>query len=329
MSNNSVLEVKNLTKFYKQRGSNKLFSKKENIEAVGGVSFHVNEGEIFGIIGESGCGKSTLGRVIVRLEEPTSGEILFRRKDSKIILKNNAKEYHRLIQMVFQNPFDSFLPTETIREILMRPLIIHNIGKDESERNNLIIKTLEDGGLSPAKDYLDRYPHELSGGQLQRISILRSMIVDPAFIVTDEPVSMLDVSVRADIIGLLQKLTKEYKTAVMFISHDIAVIRYIADRCAVMYLGKIVEMGKTDDIIANPKHPYTQALITNTASIDIDHPVKKIPIKGEAPSPIHPGPGCYFAPRCYCACERCFKEYPEIKQLKDGRSVSCHLVKEG
>ena len=209
---------------------------------------------------------------------------------------------------------------------MMRPLEIHGIGADETKRRELVLSVLEDGGLHPAKDFMDRYPHELSGGQLQRISILRSMMVNPLFLVVDEPVSMLDVSVRADIINMLTGLTKKYDTCILFISHDIAVIRYVADRTAVMYLGRIVEMGDTDTIIHDPKHPYTRALVSNCATIDLDKDVKKIKITGEAPSPIEPGPGCYFAGRCSQACDKCTKEYPEERILPDGRLVACHLV---
>ena len=286
-----------------------------------------DDASIFGIIGESGCGKSTMGRVLVNLEEPTSGEVLFEGTSSKEILDNNPNEFHQKVQMVFQNPFDTFLPTETIEQLMMRPLEIHHIGDTYQDKRDLIIQTLQDGGLVPAEDFMYRYPHELSGGQLQRISILRSMILNPLFLVVDEPVSMLDVSVRAEIINMLTDLTKKYQTSILFISHDIAVIRYVTQRTGVMYLGKIVEMGNTDDIIHNPLHPYTQALVSNCASIDIDEKVEKIKIDGEAPSPIEPGPGCYFADRCNHACDICFKEYPKDQIMPDGRLVACHLVK--
>lgn len=321
-----MVEVKDLKKFYKARGQGGLFRKKKYVEAVGGVSFQVKKGEILGIIGESGCGKSTMGKVLVNLEEPTGGEVLFQGVSAGEIRSRNPGEFHRMVQMVFQNPFDTFLPTETIERLMMRPLEIHGIGADETKRRELVLSVLEDGGLHPAKDFMDRYPHELSGGQLQRISILRSMMVNPLFLVVDEPVSMLDVSVRADIINMLTGLTKKYDTCILFISHDIAVIRYVADRTAVMYLGRIVEMGDTDTIIHDPKHPYTRALVSNCATIDLDKDVKKIKITGEAPSPIEPGPGCYFAGRCSQACDKCTKEYPEERILPDGRLVACHLV---
>ena len=212
---------------------------------------------------------------------------------------------------------------------MLRPLEINGLGGSEEERRRRIVQLLEDGGLSPAEDFLGRYPHELSGGQLQRISILRAMSVNPLFLVVDEPVSMLDVSVRADIINMLLDLTKKYQTSILFISHDIAVIRYVASRTAVMYLGRIVEMGDTDALIQHPMHPYTQALVSNCASIDIDSHVEKIHVEGEPPSPVDPGPGCYFADRCPRACEKCRQEYPQETRLPDGRVVACHLVNEG
>ena len=208
----------------------------------------------------------------------------------------------------------------------MSVLKLHKIGANEEERHNIMIKTLEDAGMAPAEDYIYRHPHELSGGQLQRISILRSMLLRPTFLVADEPVSMLDVSIRADIINMLQTLSKEENTAMVFISHDIATTRYISDRVAVMYLGRIVETGITDEVLHNPQHPYTKVLISNCASLDPLEKREIIEIEGEPPTPINTGPGCYFAPRCYQACEKCFKEYPEAKDLGNGHIVSCHFV---
>lgn len=324
-----VIQVEGLKKWYRQRGNDSLFSfgKKKWVQAVDGVSFDVYKGEVFGIIGESGCGKSTLGRLLVRLEQPSEGQVLFGGEDSGAILKKNPKKFRRMVQTVFQNPFDTFTPNDTIGAIMTRPLKLHGIGADDAERMDMCVKALEEGGLIPAKDFLSRYPHELSGGQLQRISILRSMLLNPLFLVVDEPVSMLDVSVRADIMNMLIDLCKTHETAILFISHDIAVIRYICHRVGVMYLGRIVEQGDTDTIIQNPKHPYTQALISNCASIDFKEK-EVIKIDGEPPSPVDPGPGCYFAGRCFKACEKCFKEYPPMRTLPDGRQVSCHCLEE-
>ncbi len=240
----------------------------------------IKKGEILGIIGESGCGKSTLGRILTRLEKPTKGDCFINGVSTGAMIKKDAKEFHKTVQIVFQNPFDTFTPRDTIGKILMRPLKNYKIGKNDQERYQICLKGLEQGGLRPAEDIMKRFPHELSGGQLQRISIIRSMFLNPQFIIADEPVSMLDVSVRADIINMLIDLSRNQGAAVLFISHDIALTRYISDYIAVMYLGRVVEYGTADDVIKNPQHPYTKALISNCASIDPKEKVQNLPLKG-------------------------------------------------
>lgn len=327
-----VLEVKDLKKYYTQKtvvSEEGKKSKKQTVKAVDGVSFALEGGEILGVIGESGCGKSTLGRVLVSLESPSEGEVLLNGEVASALLKKDRLKYRRTSQIIFQNPFDTFDPRHTIRKILTSALKLHHIGKDSEEQLEICKQMLNDAGLHPAEDYLDRFPFELSGGQLQRISIMRSMMLNPSFLVADEPISMLDVSIRADIIRMLQELCKEHNTALVFISHDIATTRYISDRVAVMYLGKIVEMGKTDDILHHPSHPYTQALISNTASLDPLEQREVIKLEGEPPTPINTGPGCYFAPRCRHACEQCLKEYPAYRTKKNGVQVACIRVNEG
>ena len=327
-----VLEVKDLKKYYTQKtvvSEDGKKSKKQTVKAVDGVSFALEGGEILGVIGESGCGKSTLGRVLVSLESPSEGKVLLNGEAVAALLKKDRLKYRRTSQIIFQNPFDTFDPRHTIRKILTSALKLHHIGKDSVEQLEICKKMLNDAGLHPAEDYLDRFPFELSGGQLQRISIMRSMMLNPSFLVADEPISMLDVSIRADIIRMLQELCKEHNTALVFISHDIATTRYISDRVAVMYLGKIVEIGKTDDILHHPSHPYTQALISNTASLDPLEQREVIKLEGEPPTPINTGPGCYFAPRCRHACEQCLKEYPAYRTKKNGVKVACIRVNEG
>ncbi|GFN34992.1 ABC transporter ATP-binding protein [Tepidimicrobium xylanilyticum] len=324
MKNDAFITIDNVSMWYPAKKGITLTSKeKQHVKAVDGVSFMMEKGEILGVIGESGCGKSTLGRILARLEEPTGGDIYIEGESTSSLIKKDPKAFRRLVQIVFQNPYDSFTPRDTIEKILTRPLNIHSIGKNMEERRKIILDALEAGGLHPAEEIARRYPHELSGGQLQRISILRAMLMEPKFVIADEPVSMLDVSVRAEIINMLLRLSKERDAAVIFISHDISLTRYISDKVAVMYLGRVVEYGEADEVINNPKHPYTQALISNCGSIDPDEVVDKIRVEGEPPTPINPGPGCYFAPRCFKANDECFKAYPATYDLGDGHKVAC------
>ena len=328
MENREFISIEDVAMWYPYKGKDKAKAtgKKNWIKAVDGVSLSIKKGEILGIIGESGCGKSTLGRILTRLEKPTKRDCFINGVSTGAMIKKDAKEFHKTVQIVFQNPFDTFTPRDTIGKILMRPLKNYKIGKNDQERYQICLKGLEQGGLRPAEDIMKRFPHELSGGQLQRISIIRSMFLNPQFIIADEPVSMLDVSVRADIINMLIDLSRNQGAAVLFISHDIALTRYISDYIAVMYLGRVVEYGTADDVIKNPQHPYTKALISNCASIDPEEKVQNIAIEGEPPTPLNPGPGCYFEPRCYCACETCRQSYPEKIVMENGHWATCSRI---
>ena len=330
MENNiKILETKNLCKWYPYHKYGILSAKADKwLKAVDGINLHVCRNEVHGIIGESGCGKSTMARMLTGLEAPTQGEIYYHGVSSVDLQKEDYRKFHRIVQTVFQNPFHTFIPNDTIGKILLRPLKLHNIGVNDVERQQLCIEALEKGGLKPAEDFLRRYPHELSGGQLQRISILRSLMLNPEFIVADEPISMLDVSVRAEILSMLLSLCKEKDAAMLFISHDISVILYVSDRVSVMYLGRIVESGETDEVIQNPKHPYTQALLSNCATIDPDNNLAVVRISGEPPSPINPGPGCYFSGRCPKVMKCCTSNYPTMTDFGAGHTASCFLYNE-
>lgn len=318
----AFLEAEHICKKYPVRNS----GGKRFIQALDDVSFSLEKGEILGIIGESGCGKSTLGRILVGLEEITGGQVNYDGKDSVKLMKESRIKFCELAQMVFQNPFDTFPPGQTIQSVLMRAMRIHHIGSGGEERHKLCVSVLEEAGLKPAEDFLKRYPHELSGGQLQRISIVRSMLLNPSFIVADEPVSMLDVSVRADIINMLLNISRQKNTSIVFISHDLATTRYITHRVAVMYLGRIVELGETDQVLQNPKHPYTQALLSYCASIDPSKQRDPISVPGEPPSVAGERQGCYFAPRCFKACDKCFREQPKSVEVEEGHTAACHCI---
>ncbi|MBU7318418.1 ABC transporter ATP-binding protein [Paenibacillus oleatilyticus] len=313
-----LLEVKNLQKrFLTSKG---WFQQPTYVHAVNDVNVTVNVGETLGIVGESGCGKSTLGRCILRLVEPTDGEIVFQGNNIRTFNKADMHKVRRNMQMVFQNPFDTLNPKLTIQHVLTEPLIAHDIPKEH--RQSLIEETIEIVGLS--KRHLSRYAHEFSGGQRQRIGIARALMLRPKLIIADEPVSALDVSIQSQILNLLQDLQEQFSLTYLFISHDLRVVEHIADRVAVMYLGEVIELAKKEELFQRPMHPYAQSLLSAVPVSDPDEKRERIILTGDLPSPSNPPKGCKFHPRCWACMDVCKTETPVLKEV-EGRMVACHL----
>ena len=319
-SRGTLLEAKNIKKYFKGHARGK------PVKAVDDVSFSIARGETLGLVGESGCGKSTLGRTVLNLIRATEGQVLYAGKDLTKLPEHEMRQMRQKLQMVFQNPYSSLNPRMTVLESVRAPLDIFNIGTKEErfERSREILKYV---GMDEYQIY--RYPHEFSGGQRQRIVIARAIISSPDFVVCDEPVSALDVSVRAQVLNLMQDIQRERGVAYLFISHDLSVVKHISDRIAVMYLGKIVELATRNELYEKPQHPYTQALLSAIPIPDADVQKERILLRGDLPSPMDPPKGCVFHTRCPFASERCRTQAPAFRNISDGHGVACHLCGEG
>jgi oligopeptide transport system ATP-binding protein len=318
-----LLEVRDLrVHFPVQHG---LFSRiKAHVKAVDGVSLSLAAGETLGLVGESGCGKTTLGRAVVRLLEPTGGEVLFEGADVTRLNGSELRAKRRGFQMIFQDPYGSLNPRMTVEEIVGEALDIHELAREPGARRKRVVELLEAVGLSA--DQAQRYPHEFSGGQRQRVGIARALAVEPKLIVCDEPVSALDVSVQAQVVNLLQDLQRQRGLSYLFVAHDLAVVEHISHRVIVMYLGRVMEVAEARTIVRAPRHPYTQALVSAVPVVDPDSKRQRIVLPGDVPSPIHPPSGCPFHPRCPLAEARCREEPPQVRELSPGHAVACHLA---
>ena len=317
-----LLEVKDLKKHFAVRRG--LFGRSAGtVHAVDGISFEVGAGETLGLVGESGCGKSTAGKAILKLVDPTAGEVRLRGRRIDTLSGTALREARREIQVVFQDPYSSLSPRRTVRQIVSEPLTNFAVaaGAELAQRVEALLAKV---GLRP--DQLDRYPHEFSGGQRQRIGIARALALNPALIVCDEPVSALDVSVQAQVINLLADLQREFGLSYLFIAHDLAVVEHISDRVAVMYLGKIVELAESEALYREPKHPYTVSLLSAIPVPDPGRKKDRIVLKGDVPSPAKPPSGCRFHPRCYMAQEICSREEPLLREVKPGHWSACHFA---
>lgn len=320
---NVLVEVKDVKKEFIIAKS--LTGKPQKIvHAVDGVNLNIYEGETVGVVGESGCGKSTLGRTILQLIPPTAGQILYRGEDITKFKKEEMRQMRRKMQLIFQDPYASLNPRMTVLELIKAPLDAYKIGNNE-ERIKKVKEIMELVGMP--ENMMNRYPHEFSGGQRQRIVIARALVLDPEFVVCDEPVSALDVSVRAQVLNLIQDLQKTKKLTYLFISHDLSVVKYVSDRIAVMYLGRIVEIAEKSELYNNPQHPYTKALLSAIPIPDVDRKMKREILTGDVPSPLNPPKGCYFNTRCKYASERCRQECPALHDIGNGHMVACHLCK--
>jgi len=320
-----LLEIKNLKKYFPVKEG--VFRRTvAHVKAVDDITFHIKKGETLGLVGESGCGKSTAGRTILRLLEATAGEIWFEGKNLVDLDKKDLREMRKEMQIIFQDPYASLNPRMTVADIVGEPIDIHNLASSKKERNEKVAEILDTVGLGP--EYMKRYPHEFSGGQRQRIGVARALAVDPSLIIADEPVSALDVSIQAQVINLMQDLQKDFDLTYLFIAHDLSVVKHISDRVAVMYLGKLVEVADKKELFDDPKHPYTQSLLSAIPVADPTYETERIILEGDVPSPVNPPSGCRFHPRCPYAMDICSEVEPEFKDYGEEHFAACHLLED-
>ncbi|MCI8401465.1 MAG: ABC transporter ATP-binding protein [Lachnospiraceae bacterium] len=315
----ALLEVRHLKKYF-PAGRNAL------LKAVDDVSFCINKGETLGLVGESGCGKTTVGRTLIRIYEPDGGKILFDGQDISRVNRTQAKELTRRMQMVFQDPYASLNPFYTVGEVIAEGFSIHGMYPNKKERQERICELLEMVGLH--RDHAGRFPHEFSGGQRQRVGIARALALDPSFLICDEPISALDVSIQAQVVNMLIRFQEQMNLTYLFIAHDLSMVRHISDKTAVMYCGTMVEYGKTQEVYDHAAHPYTRGLLSAVPVADPDYEAShsRIPMDGEVPSPVNPAPGCRFAGRCHHATDQCRGETPVLKDVGGGHLAACHLL---
>ncbi len=326
----ALIAVLGLKKYFPiRRGflSSVLSGEELYVKAVDNVSFFVRKGEVFGLAGESGSGKSTTGRLMLRLTDPTDGRVLFKGKDITRLPSKALKPLRREMQIIFQDPYESLDPRMTIKEIVAEPVRIQGLAKTEAEVEERVKRILTEVEMVPPEEFLYRFPHELSGGQRQRVAVARAFVVDPEFVVADEPVSMLDVSIRAEVLNSMLELVQKRQVSFIYITHDLALAKHICDRLAILYLGKIVEMGPTEQVINNPLHPYTQALIAAIPVPDPNYRRGDLPISGEIPSPLNPPIACRFHTRCPYAFAECGSVEPPLVEVEPGHWVACHMVR--
>ena len=325
-TDNVLVRVENLTKHFPITQGIVVQRQIGAVQAVDNVSFDIREGETLGLVGESGCGKSTTGRTILQLHRPTSGKAYYQDQDLTTLKGEDLRRMRRFMQIIFQDPYASLNPRLTVGDIIGEPLEVHRVEKSKKKRRERVQELLRLVGLNPY--FINRYPHEFSGGQRQRIGVARALALQPKFIICDEPISALDVSIQAQVVNLLEKLQDEFGLTYLFIAHDLSMVRYISDRTAVMYLGKIVELGEREELYNHPLHPYTQALLSAVPVPDpvVERDRKRVILTGDVPSPANPPSGCNFHPRCPLAEQVCQEEEPEWREASPDHWVACHLV---